>query len=136
MTKEATHFPVAFTAETFNELWDRVSALEKADHALSVLLGVAREDYHDHPVVGSPVHLRSNDGQGHTTCMPAICIQTDPENPDVISLVAFTRGGEGLGPLPAARLTDVPKGVSDHRSWHWPDDAEAHAWRPPRKTEE
>lgn len=127
-----TRFPVSFDADTLNDVHDRLERLEIAHHALLELLGVDG----DHPIVGSPIHLRSNDGQGHTTCMPAICIQTDPDNIDVIAVVAFTRGHEGLGPSPAARLTDVAKGIGEHRSWHWPDDQEAHAWRPPRKTEE
>lgn len=132
MTKEATRFPVPFDADTLNALNDKLEELEASHVALMGLLGITR----DHPVVGSPIHVRSNDGQGHTTCMPAVCVTTDPEQPDVISVVAFTRGGEGIGPQPAARRTDVHKSVSDHLSWHWPDDAEAHAWRPPRKTEE
>src|SRR5450755_3270489 len=111
MTKSTT-FPVPFTAEQFDHLYTLVERLTASEDKLAALLGLDRVTQQDHPIVGSPVHLRSNDGHGHLSCMPAICVQVgDDENPDVITVVAFNRGGEGLGSQPAARRTDVARGI-------------------------
>jgi len=127
--------PAPFTAEQFDVMCQAVEALQKEVASLATRLGTDRVGQQDHPIIGSPLHFRSNDGQGHTTCVPCVCVDIDKENPDLITVVAFTRGGEGIGPQPASRRTDVHQSKGDHFSWHWPDDADAHAWRPPRRTE-
>ncbi len=137
MAKTA-NLPVPFNAEHFDRLWQMVEQLQLAHAALAGRLAADKERLEEHPVIGSPLHLRILDAGGHPSCVPAVCVSagTDEER-DTLTLIAFTRGGEGLpGAPPALRRTDVRRGVGEHLSWHWPDDVAAHAWKPPKAIED
>ncbi len=134
MRARGTSYPVIMNQDNFSHLWNLVEDLQRDLRGLALRLASAKEEQGEHPVVGTPLHFRIG-----TTCLPAVCLSVsgNVDEEDVISLMAFTRGGEGLGPVaPALRRTDVLKGVGETLTWHWPDDKAAHAWKPPRPPED